>query len=142
MNSKLVIIGLMFSSLLAIPASGLAQKTAQDVVLQDDKSGDHLIFVISTGQYKFESCQNDVSTSGFGSVTVTGCKIDLRDISDDRRVLAEVDLCQGVGKADIAFAGANIITGRSDSPGFESVISDSITRDSVFTCDLKTIEPK
>jgi|GEM_PF-2009156 len=142
MNSKLIIMGLMISSLLAVSASGLTQKTVQQVILQDDKSGDHLIFDISTGQYKFESCKANFSAGGIGIVTVTGCKVDLRDVSDSRTVLAEVDLCEKVGKAAVAFAGSNVLTGRNDPPGFESVISDSSTGDSAFDCAFKTIDPK
>ena len=51
MNSKLIIIGLMLSSLFAISACG-RQKTLQLVNLQDDESGDHLVFAIATGEYK------------------------------------------------------------------------------------------
>jgi len=136
MNSKLVIFGLMISSLLAISASGQKVKTIQEVILQDDKSGDHLIFVVTTGEYKFESCNANFSTSGVGSVDVTGCKVTLRDMSDTIRVLAEVDLCAGAGKADIALA-----PGR-DTASFESLLSDSSTQDSKFDCDFKAIEVK
>ena len=141
MKSKLVIIGLMFSSLLAISVSGLGQTTVQQVILQDDKSGDHLIFAIPTGEYKFESCKGNFSGGGVGSVSVTGCKVVLRDMSDTRRVLAEVDLCERVGKADIAFAGPSF-TNQIDPPGFEFVISDSKTGDSAFACESKPIDPK
>ena len=139
MNSKLVIIGLMISSLLAI--SGLGQTTVQKVILQDDKSGDHLIFAIPTGEYKFESCKGNLSGGGVGSVSVTGCKVVLRDMSDTKRVLAEVDLCERVGKADIAFEGPSV-TNQSDPSGFEFVISDSKTADSSFDCQAKPIDPK
>src|SRR6266849_3574969 len=104
MNSKLVIMGLMISSLFAISVSGQKLTTIQQLILQDDKSADHLIIVIATGEYKFESCKGNISVSGVGTVTVTGCKLDLRDMSETRRVLAEIDLCEKVGKADIAFA--------------------------------------
>jgi len=141
MNSKLVIIGLMISSLLAISVSGRGQTTVQKVILQDDKSGDHLIFVIPTGEYKFESCKGNFSGGGVGSVSVTGCKVVLRDMSDTKRVLAEVDLCERVGKADIAFAGPSF-TNQIDPPGFEFVISDSKIGDSAFDCDFKVVDAK
>ena len=134
MNSKLLIFGLMISSLLTISASGQKVKTIQDVILQDDKSGDHLIFVLPTGEYKFESCKGNPSGGGVGSVSVTGCKVVLTDMSGTTRVLAEVDLCERVGKADIAFEGP-ILTNQIDS-GFGFVISDSNTGDSAFDCDF------
>jgi hypothetical protein len=141
MNSKLAIIVLMISSLLTISVSGLGQTTVQQVILQDDKSGDHLTFLISTGEYKFASCKGNFSGGGVGSVSVTGCKVVLRDVSDTKRVLAEVDLCERAGKADIAFV-ADGIGGRTDTPALEFVISDSKTADSAFDCEPKAIEPK
>jgi len=132
MNSKLVIMGLMISSLFAISVTGQIP-TIQQLILQDDKSADHLIIVLSTGEYKFESCNANISISGVGKVTVTGCKFDLLDISDTRRVVAEIDLCEKVGKADVAFAIPSL-TNQTDPPIFESVISDSNTRDSTFGC--------
>ena len=141
MNSKLVIMGLMISSLLAISASGQKQTTIKQVILQDDKSGDHLIFVIDTGEYKFESCKGNLSTSGVGTVSVTGCKVVLRDISDTKRVLAEVDLCDRTGKADIAIV-VPTLTNQGAPSTLESVISDSSTGDSTFDCEPKTITAK
>ena len=141
MNSKLVIFGLMISSLLAISVSGQKQTTIQQVILQDDKSGDHLIFAIATGEYKFESCKGNIEASGVGRVTVTGCKLDLQDISETRRVVAEIDLCEKVGKADIALAIPSL-TNQIDPPLFESVISDSNIRDSTFGCEPKPIGVK
>ena len=140
MNSKLIILGLMVSSLFAIAVSG-HQATAQLVALQDDKSVDHLLFAIATGEYKFESCKGNFSTSGVGGVSVTGCKVVLKDISDTRRVLAEVDLCERVGKADIALEG-DTSTSQSDLAGVEAVISDSNTADSAFGCETKQINVK
>ena len=140
MNSKLIIIGLMLSSLFAISASG-RQKTLQLVNLQDDKSGDHLVFAIPTGEYKFESCSGNFSASGVGGVSVAGCKVTLRDISDTRRVLAEVDLCEKAGKADIAFEGDSS-TSQTDLSAVELIVTDSNTADSVFDCKSGAIVPK
>src|SRR6266404_1612005 len=141
MNSKLVIIGLMIASLLAISVSGQKLTTIKQVILQDGKSGDHRIFAIPTGEYKFEICKGNFSGGGVGSVSVTGCKVVLSDMSDTRRVLAEVDLCERVGKADIAIEGPSL-TNRIDSPEFEFVISDSKTGDSAFDCESRAIDPK
>lgn len=141
MNSKLLLFGLVISSLLTISASGQKVKTIQDVILQDDKSGDHLIFVINTGEYKFESCKGNFQTSGVGTVEVAGCKVTLRDMSDTIRLLAEVDLCAGAGKANIAFAGGSS-TDQNDTASSEVLLSDSSTQDSKFDCDFRAIEVK
>jgi hypothetical protein len=141
MKSKLAVLMLIILSLLAVSASGQKFTTVQQVTLQDDKSGDHLIFTVSSGDYKFASCRGDFSIEGVGSVSIDGCKVVLRDISDTRRVLVEVDLCARAAKADIAFEGDSI-TGRTDQPFVEFVISDSNTGDSAFDCQFKTIDPK
>ena len=141
MTSKLVILVLMISSLLTISVSGQKVKTIEQLILQDDKSGDHLIFVISTGEYKFENCNGTFATGGVGIVNVNGCKVVLQDLSETKRVLAEVDLCLKAGKAEIAFEG-DPATSRTDGLAVEFVVSDSNTGDSVFACESKTIDPK
>ena len=135
MKSKLVIIGSMILSLLAISATAQI-KTVQQVILQDDGSGDHLIFVLNNGEYKFESCRENFATSGVGKITIDGCKVTLRDISDTARVLAEVDLCARAGKADVALQG-DVLKGGFEGPTFEAVVSDTNTGDSDFTCATK-----
>jgi hypothetical protein len=131
MKSRLAIIGILVFAVLAISASAQQLKTIQQLVLQDDRSGDHLIIDITTGEYKFEGCKEKLAISGVGSVAVSGCKVDLKDVSETRRVLAEVDLCEQVGKADIVIQDNSI--SKSDV-AIEVVVSDSNTGDSVFDC--------
>ena len=140
MKSRLVIIGLMICSVLAISVSAQRLTNIQQV-LQDDKTGDHLIIFVQTGEYKFESCKGNFAISGVGSVSLSGCKLSLTDISDTRRVLAEIDLCEKVGKADLVF-GDNIPKPSSDAEALEVLLSDSNTQDSVFNCSFKQIDPK
>jgi hypothetical protein len=138
MKFRAIIIGLFVISVLAISVS--AQKlTIQKIVLQDDTSGDHLIFVIPTGEYKFEACKESLSFSGIGSISIDGCKVTLKDVSENRRVLAEVDLCSRAGKADIAVEGPVL---SSKDASVEVTLSDMNTGDSVFECTLKQIDPK
>lgn len=141
MNSKLVIMGLMISALLAVSVSGQKQKMFQQVLLQDDASGDHMVFVIADGEYKFESCKENSAISGVGSISITGCTFVLEDISDTRRVLAEVDLCAKVGKASVAFEDDSS-TSEKGAHAFETVLSDSNTTDSAFGCEPNRFEPK
>jgi hypothetical protein len=142
MKSKLVIIGLMISSLLALSVSGQEiGPFVKQVILQDDRSADHLLIDITTGEYKFESCKQNIAIGGVGKVNITGCKLTLQDISETKRVLAEVDLCDRAGKVDIAF-GRPSISNQSDPTVLEFVISDSNTRDSAFDCEPKPIVSK
>lgn len=140
MKSKLVIIGLMISALFAIAVSGQTITNIQQVVLQDDKSGDHLIFVIPTGEYKFESCKGNFATSGIGSVSVTGCTVVLNDLTDTKRVLAEVDLCAKSGKADVAVVSTSLQV--DGAPAFDFAVSDSNTGDSTFDCTSPGVSSK
>lgn len=140
MNAKLIMIGLMLFSLLAISASGQKQKTFEQVILQDDKSGDHLVIVLSEGSYKFESCNENLAISGIGRISITGCKVSLEDISDDRRVLVEADLCEKTGKADIVFQSISPVPQPNSSPVVEVVLVDSNIDDSAFVCDFRRSE--
>jgi len=143
MKSRLVIIGLMICSVLAISV-GAQQLTNIQQILQDDKTGDHLIIAIPTGEYKFEGCAEKLSISGVGSVSIDGCKLTFKDVSETRRVLAEVDLCAGAGKADIVVvnnAPTSFPTSNNNEQITESVLSDANTRDSTFDCTVKQITP-
>ncbi len=136
MNVKLVIAGLTFSLLLIGSTSGFGQKSQDQVILQDDKTGDHLVFFLSSGAYKFQGCTENASTSGIGKVTVDGCKVSLNDISDTKRVLAEVDICAKVGKADVVFR-QTFMSNSDASHDIEAAVSDRDIRDSVFDCTVK-----
>jgi|SRR5215475_334531 len=138
MKSRLAIIGLMICSVLAISAN--AQKGTTQIVLQDDRSADHLVIDITTGEYKFESCNAKVAISGAGKIDVSGCTVTLNDFSDTQRVVATVDLCAGEGKADIVLV--NEFSERPNDNPIEFVLSDSNTRDSVFACGELKIQPK
>lgn len=135
MKSVLTLIGLMFFLLLAFSVSG-RQITPQQIILQDDKTGDHLEFNLSTGEYKFESCNGKNAINGTGRVAISGCRVVFKDLTETRRVLAEVDLCVHTGKADVVFSGITL-TNQTDTSVVEFVISDSQTTDSTFSCELK-----
>jgi hypothetical protein len=143
MNSKSVILGLIVLAMFAFSANAqrIGPLTPQQVILQDDKTGDHLLFVLSSGEYKFQSCEGNIAISGVGKVSVSGCKVTLRDITETRRVLVEVDLCARAGKANVALMSASLGT-RDDLPVLDFVISDLKTSDSVFDCLPKPIELK
>ena len=142
MKSRLVIIGLMICSVLAISV-GAQQLTNIQQIVQDDKSGDHLVIAIPTGEYKFESCTSKLAISGVGSVSIDGCKLTFKDFSDTRRIVAEVDLCAGAGKADVLVVNntTDFPTTNNDVQATEAVLSDANTRDSTFDCTVKHILP-
>jgi uncharacterized repeat protein (TIGR01451 family) len=66
--------------------------TVFDVCIEDDKSGDFLLFNSFTGDYLFTRCGPDGFTmSGRGRVTRVGCSTKLED--DTRVVFAEIVRC-------------------------------------------------
>jgi uncharacterized repeat protein (TIGR01451 family) len=66
--------------------------TVWDVCIEDDHSGDFLLFNSFTGEYMFKKCGPDSFTmSGKGKITRVGCTIRLED--DTRVVAAEIVRC-------------------------------------------------
>jgi hypothetical protein len=62
--------------------------------------------------------------------------VSLNDIADTKRVLAEVDICAKVGKADVVFR-LTFISNSDASHDFEATVSDRDIRDSVSDCTVK-----
>ena len=77
--------------------------TVWDASIQDDASGDYLLFNTFTGDYKFVRCKTDTFTMiGRGEIKRVGCDVTLHD---DSRVNASFDRCniapKNNGKATI-----------------------------------------
>lgn len=99
--------------------------TVLDTILQDESSGNVLRFNSTTGDYQFSKCNPDGFTlAGKGSVTKRGCGIFLQDFSSDRRVLAQIDICQHKG-----IASAQVL-----SRGTTFTIIDRSTTNDTGTC--------
>jgi hypothetical protein len=87
-----------------LTVSGLCQSCAGSslVCLQDDRTGDHLLFNTATGDYLYTRCTDNVRMSGRGTVRREGCKVELLD---GFRVEATFDRCaiapQNKGQARI-----------------------------------------
>ncbi|MGE0882269.1 MAG: S8 family serine peptidase [Blastocatellales bacterium] len=65
--------------------------TVWDAAIQDDASGDYLLFNTFTGDYKFVHCGVDMFTMiGRGEISRVGCVVSLHD---DTRVNASFDRC-------------------------------------------------
>lgn len=131
MKSRTIAVALMVSSLLVVAASGQI-KTFAEVILQDDASGNYLVINLTTGEYNFTVCQTGFVLGGKAKVSYSGCSITVKDVSETRLVLAEVDLCKKTGRASITL--------ESPAPGpptREWEITDSNTRNSVAECSSK-----
>jgi hypothetical protein len=133
MKTRLFTIALMICSLLSGAASA-QKKVIMDVILQDDKSGDYLIVTLSSGAYTFKRCKDDFAVGGVGKIEISGCRVSLQDISAHSRVLADIDLCQGLGKASIIIERGPSFSDRDYPPTLEFVVDDSNIRDSIAEC--------
>ena len=141
MKTRIIAAALIISSMLVMGASGQSNgqvKTLAEVVLQDDTTGNYLIVDLMTGEYRFTACQSQnaiggPSFTGFSKVSYSGCNIAIREVSDTRMLLAEVDLCGKLGRA--------YITVEASTPGppfappvWEFTIDDKNIRDSLAEC--------
>ena len=132
-RTRTIAAALMICSLLVMTAGGQInnqRKTPAEVVLQDDTTGNYLLIDLTTGEYRFNSCQTQAAIGGHAKVSYSGCSIAGRDVSETRMVLAEVDLCSQQGRAIITIGGEAI-----GPPALEYTVNDKNIRDSVAECE-------
>jgi hypothetical protein len=137
MKSRIIASTLMVSSLLVMAASVQARadkiRPLTELVLQDDNSGSFLLVDVKTGEYKFHDCKSGFAMGGFVKVTFTGCAASVKEESEGRLVVAEIDLCSGKARAYLATETIDGSLG-SEPPTREFTINDSSIRDSVAEC--------
>src|SRR6185503_6867519 len=71
----------------------------QTISVQDDLTGNFLVFSTGTGKYFFTRCSDGFTLGGVGFVKVDGCMIQLEDLQAGHRVVASVNECAQQGKA-------------------------------------------
>jgi hypothetical protein len=71
----------------------------QTISVQDDLTGNFLVFSTGTGKYFFTRCSDGFTLGGVGVVKVDGCMIQLEDLQAGHRVVASVNECAQQGKA-------------------------------------------
>jgi hypothetical protein len=80
--------------------------TMFDICLQDDLTGNLLLFNSSTGDYQFSNCRKGLTITGTGVVAANGCKVQLSDTGPDpkrpdRNVSALANTCTRAGSASV-----------------------------------------
>jgi hypothetical protein len=76
--------------------------TVFDVCVQDDTTGDVLLFNSQTGDYLYRRCgAGGFSLSGKGSVRVQGSFFLLEHNTSERRIMAKIDNSQKKGTASL-----------------------------------------
>jgi hypothetical protein len=102
----------------------VAKIASFDACLEDESSGDILLFDTVTGNYQFISCRSGVTLAGTGRITGKGCLIVIEESQGDHRVNARLDTCQGKGTASVR-----------SLPGNQSfVLTDRNTADNTCRC--------
>ena len=99
------LVGLCLVVLLAIsallswntPVSSAMSPVAFDMCLKDDSNGNQFLFNSTTGDYQFTNCTFTIN--GTGKIRKASCTVSLIDNRSDRRVSAEMNLCQKKGNA-------------------------------------------
>jgi len=101
---------LVFAGFGGSRARALANPTlAFDVCLQDETSGNILLFSSTTGAYQFTRCPNS-PISGTGAVKIRGCLITLEVTGTDRKLYAQTDICLKVGNASFQLYPGGLFT--------------------------------
>jgi hypothetical protein len=108
------------------------------ITIQDDSTGNYLIFNITSGEYKYIRCENQTGLSGIGKAKVDGCLITFEDIEQDRRVVASVDECTQVAKASITL----VQFSTADTKPAKELLSDTDMRNSTTDCAAVKLQPK
>lgn len=80
-----------------------------DITVQDDETGNILVFNSKTGDYTFTRCGDGITMAGRGQVTRKGCSVDLVDIgapskdsrTDSYKVLVSADECTKEAKGAV-----------------------------------------
>jgi hypothetical protein len=103
-----------------------------DFGIQDDKNGNYMLFNSTTGDYYFERCSDGVELQGRGQVTWKDCSLILEEVSFNRYVLVEADLCQYSGRCLVrVFKGLKTIP---YVPPMLETLDDSNMTDNMWNC--------
>ena len=90
----------------------------QTISVQDDATGNFLVFNTVSGKYFFTRCSDGLTLGGVGSVKVDACMINFEDVQAEHRVVASVNQCAQEGKAIVEkFAPAEFKVFFNDSGG-------------------------
>ena len=137
LRSRIAAVSLVASSLFVMAASAQPRsdksRLSAEVVVQDDTFGSFLLIDVKTGQYKFQDCTSNFTMGGFLKVDFSGCKASVKDESEGRLVVADIDLCSGQARAYLVLEAFDGSIGPTP-PAHEYTINDSNIRDSIADC--------
>ena len=86
--------------LLAVVSLSVRGQSGQEVCLINETDGSKLVLFLNTGAFKYVG-SDGFATSGTGQVKTNGCVASLNGATADATVVADVNLCDRTGKANI-----------------------------------------
>ena len=145
-------IGVMFAMILLLAGVSVSAQDfgsdqvfdrEYDINVQDEATGNYLVFNSTSGYYKFTRCSDGATMSGRGQVTRKGCVVDLVDIgpiiAGNRmdiplyKVLATVDECTKGAKAAVEIN--DWMKGKPPIPPMKESLSDSDISNNTTGCN-------
>ena len=114
---------------------------SQTISVEDDATGNYLVFFTGTGKYKFTRCSDGFTITGVGFVKVDGCTINLEDVQSDHRVVASVNECDQQAKALVERFSPEIVSSNQpasilpfDVEPFKAILSDVNVSNNLLDC--------
>ena len=98
MRKMSIFLGLV--CLLAVVSLSVRGQSGQEVCLVNETDGSRLVLFLNTGAFKYVG-SDGFATSGTGQVKTNGCVASLNGATADATVVADVNLCDRTGKANI-----------------------------------------
>jgi hypothetical protein len=108
------------------------------ISIEDDTTGNFLMFELASGEYKFIRCGDQFILKGVGFVKIDGCSIQFEDLEVDHRVVASVNECAQEAKAIVeTFGTPSITTNTADTSLFKAFLIDANIGNNLMDCAPK-----
>jgi hypothetical protein len=95
-----------------------------DYSVQDNTSGDYLLFNSTNGAYFYHRCSSGLTLTGTGAVTVVGCTVRMTVNNSTQRITLSLDKCKGTATATVT----------TISPAATYTMADGKTGDNTNAC--------
>ena len=115
---------------------------SQTINVEDDATGNFVVFNTGSGKYRFTRCSDGLTITGAGFVRVDGCSITLEDVQPDHRIVVSANECAQAAKAIVErFApfptSGSLEVAPLDVEPFKAFLSDSNLDNNLLDCAPK-----
>jgi hypothetical protein len=112
----------------------------QTINVEDDATGNFVVFDTGSGKYRFTRCSDGLTITGVGFVRVDGCSITLEDVQPDHRIVVSANECAQAAKAIVerfAPSPGSLAIAPLDVEPFKAFLSDSNLGNNLLDCAPK-----